>query len=48
VTGWIADRFGLQLALASTTIPLLAALALCWVIPVGIFRRPAVARAATS
>ncbi|MCX2726574.1 MFS transporter [Thermomicrobium sp. 4228-Ro] len=48
VTGWIADRFGLQLALASTAVPLLAALALCWSVPVSIFRRPVVARAATS
>jgi FSR family fosmidomycin resistance protein-like MFS transporter len=48
VTGWIADRIGLQLALGSTALALLAALALCWAVPVGVFRRPAVARAATS
>ncbi len=45
VTGWIADRIGLQLALASTGFALLGALALCWAIPVTVFRRPALARA---
>ncbi|MCX7623623.1 MAG: MFS transporter [Thermomicrobium sp.] len=48
VTGWIADRIGLQLALGSTALALLAALALCWAIPVGVFRRPSVARAASA
>ncbi len=43
VTGWIADRIGLQLALASTATALLIALTLCWVVPTQIFRRPALA-----
>uniref|UniRef100_A0A7C5VUC4 MFS transporter n=1 Tax=Thermomicrobium roseum TaxID=500 RepID=A0A7C5VUC4_THERO len=45
VTGWIADRIGLQLALASNATALLAALALCWVVPAWVFRRPALASA---
>jgi len=43
VTGWIADRIGLQAALGLTALALVAALALCWSIPSTALRRPALA-----
>jgi hypothetical protein len=43
VTGWIADRIGLQAALGLTALALVAALALCWSIPATALRRPALA-----